>query len=152
VREPLTWDKAASHLGWTGKGRARRLKRLVLSREKSTGKRIATRIGTRTRPAYKLSLSALRRHLPELFRSKVEDLADNLKSYLAEIDDRIAAGAAEHVAEYVEPRLDELWQRDEQIAHQVGEIATRLASMAKLLKVPAVNDRDRPRSTTQKPG
>jgi hypothetical protein len=134
MREPLTWDRAAASVGWEGKGRARRLKRLVFAREREKGNRIATRYGKGRKQRTKVSLSALRKHCPELFRSKVEDLADNLKAYLSEIDERIAAGAAQHVAEYVEPRLDELWLRDEKIANQVEALAQRVGGLARVMR------------------
>lgn len=129
----MTWERAAEKLGWSGSGRGRRLKRLVFSREEKTGKRIATRVGTSRRPAYKVSLSALRRHLPELFKSKVDELEAIVSGYLAGIDERIAGKVADHVDEYVEPRLDELWERDEKIAGQIVSLATRVEALAKVV-------------------
>lgn len=137
----MTWDRAAGNLGWMGRGRARRLKRMVFARERETGKRIATRMGTKRKPAYKVSLSALRRHLPELFKSKVDELEAVVTGYLAGIDERIAGKVADHVDEYVEPRLDELWQRDEKIAGQVMGLAAGVEALSKVVM-------SRPRSTT----
>lgn len=127
----MTWDRAAGSLGWVGRGRARRLKRIVFARERDTGKRIATRMGSSRKPAYKVSLSALRRHLPELFKSKVDELETIVTGYLAGIDERIAGKVADHVEEYVEPRLDELWQRDEKIAGQVVVLASKVEALSR---------------------
>lgn len=145
----LTWNQAAKALGWTGKAAGRRLKRAVLARERQTGKRIATRLGSERRPDYRVTIGAIRRHLPELRPSKVDDLRERFGEYLASIDTRMSDSIAHHVAEYVEPRLDELWQRDEEIAERVNDLGLRVKLIADRMPT---NDRDRPLSTTLSTG
>ncbi len=130
MSQPMTWERAACVLKWDGRHRGRRLKRLVLAREKQTGKRIAIRLGGEQRTVYRVTMSALRKHCRDLFKSKVDEVADNFKAYFKDLDERIASGVAEHVEEYVEPRLEELWQRDEKIAEQVSELGRRVAHIA----------------------
>lgn len=139
----LTLDQAASRLRWEGRGRARRLKRLLFARERQTKKRILTRLGGEQRTKYRITLSALRRYCPELFKSKVDELQDNLKGFLKSIDERIADGVAEHVTTEVEPRLQELWERDEQLAGNIQEVARRVADLSGRV----IGPRERPRKT-----
>lgn len=140
----LSLDSAAGKLGWEGAHRRRRLKRLLFARERQTKKPIMTRLGSAKKPAYRVTMSALRKHTPELFKSKVDELADNFRVYLSTIDDRIAEVAAAHVTEHVEPRLQELWDRDEKIAQQVDALGKRFASALEAQRT----DRERPRAAT----
>jgi LPS O-antigen subunit length determinant protein (WzzB/FepE family) len=133
----LTLDQAAQQLHWEGRGRSRRLKRLLFARERQTKKRIMTRLGGDRRARYRITLSALRRYCPELFKSKVQELQDNLKGFLKSIDDRIADGVAEHVTTEVEPRLQELWERDEQLAGNIQEVARRVEQLSGHVKRPS---------------
>jgi hypothetical protein len=128
----LTFDEAAEKIGWTGKGRGRRLKRACFARERETKRRIITRMGSERMPAYKVTLGALRKAFPELFgRSKVDALQANFRNYLAAIDERIAEKTAAHVTEHVEPRLQELWERDEAIAERVDALAERVVALSR---------------------
>lgn len=140
----LSLDQAAGKLGWEGAHRRRRLKRLLFARERQTKKPIMTRLGSAKKPAYRVTMSALRKHTPELFKSKVDDLAENFRNYLSTIDDRIAEVVTGHVTEHVEPRLQELWERDEKIAEQVNQLGRRVAALATV----STTDRERPRTAT----
>lgn len=125
-RELLTFRKMAGRLGWgESEAAGKRLKRAVRTRERELGKRIATRSGAHCR----ISETALTRWMPELKRSKVDELAANFRSYLTDIDSKIAEGAAAYVAENVDPRLDELFQRDETIAKNLDALASRIAQI-----------------------
>ncbi len=126
-RELLTFRKMASRLGW-GDSRAasRKLARAVRAREQETGKRIATRTGGGHQ---RITESALTRWMPELKRSKVDELMVNFRAYLTDIDTKIAEGAAAYVSENVDPRLDELFERDEKIAKTVDQLGARLAQL-----------------------
>lgn len=126
----MTLDQAALRLHWEGRGRARRLKRLLFARERQTKKRIMTRLGGEKMTKYRVTLSALRRYCPELFKSKVHELQDNLKGFLKSIDERISEGVVSHVATEVEPRLQELWERDEQLAGNIQEVAKRVEQLS----------------------
>lgn len=124
-RDLLTFRKMAGRLGW-GPTRAAgiRLARAVRDRERELGKRIATRTAGGHQ---RITESALTRYMPELRRSKVDELAANFRSYLTDIDAKIAEGAAAYVAENVDPRLDELWARDETLAKNLDALGARVA-------------------------
>ena len=126
----LTWREAAQELGW-GDSRAAglRLQHAVLTQERLKRIRIATRVqprGTGCKPHCRITLSALRRHLPELKASAVDELSRNLRKHLTELDRRIAARCTEHINAKLEPRLKELWDRDEQLAQAITELSKRL--------------------------
>lgn len=127
----LTFDEAAKRLKWEGRWRGLRLKRACFARERELKRRFVTRLGSSRMPSYKITLSALRRAFPELFASKVDSLQANFKNYLLAIDARISERVATHVDEHVEPKIQELWERDERIAGTVDELAKRVALMAK---------------------
>ena len=98
--ELLTLDKAAEQLGWrdttrasgSPTARARRLFKAIRSRERETGKRILHRRQTKYRRHKRVTMLALREHLPELFPGERTRLADEgqFKQVLRSIDDRIA--------------------------------------------------------------
>lgn len=122
-------------LGWEGPG-GRRLRRYLVKREKKIGRRIMLRVGTPGKHrhgggAYRVTMSALRRWCPELFDAEVS--MATFREYVKGIDSRISLIVAEHVAEHVEPRLDELWQRDETIQNNLNELAVRVNTLAGLM-------------------
>jgi DNA anti-recombination protein RmuC len=109
----------------------RRLRDAVIAAEAQQGKRIATRLAGRRHPKTRITMGALARHMPELRRSKVDQLADNFRGYLRDIDERIAEGAAEEVQRLVEPRIRELRETDEQLQRELNALAERVALIAK---------------------
>jgi hypothetical protein len=127
--ELLTLPDAQQRLGMAG-GRGRRLKRLLLAREAEAGKRIMIRLSGGRRPKPRVTWSLLRKHCPELFESKVQQLERDMRGYLDAIDAKISESVAAHMTDQVEPRLDELWQRDEVIAESVRKLAQRVARIA----------------------
>ena len=135
--ELLTMGAAQRALGLKWESRGRRLLRHVLAKETETGQRIAQRVTTRgsgRKRHLRVSLSSLRRHCPELFPSAVDELQRGFRTYLSEIDERVATITDERIAATVEPRLDELWERDEKIARSVKDLAVRVKSLAGVLK------------------
>lgn len=127
--ELLTLPDAQQRLGMAG-GRGRRLRRLLLAREAETGKRIMIRLPGGRRQNKRVTWSLLRKHCPELFESKVQQLERDMRGYLDAIDAKIIESVSAHVTDHVEPRLDELWQRDEVIAESVRKLAQRVATIA----------------------
>lgn len=119
----LTFAAAQREIGIAGPG-GRRLKRYVLRREKQIGKQIAIRTGTR-RVTYKVSIAALRKHCPALFTDS-NALEREFKKHLKAIDDKIQERVIDHISEHVDPKIDELWQRDEIIANNVNQLARRI--------------------------
>jgi hypothetical protein len=123
----LSLPRAQREVGWGNASGGRRLKRYLLKREKALGRRIMIRVGGVDAPPYRVTLSALRRYCPELFGGETTPQnAALFREYIRGIDQRICEKVAEQIAEHVEPRLDELWERDEQIMGNVAELAKRV--------------------------
>ena len=142
--ELLSLPDAQRRLGMPGP-HGRRLKRLLLAKEAQAGKRIMIRLSGGRRPKPRVTWSLLRKHCPELFESKVQQLERDMRSYLDAIDAKIIESVSAHVTDHVEPRLEELWQRDEVIAESVRKLAQRVATIAGPPK-PVVALRKAPRS------
>lgn len=147
-QELLTWREATSALGWIDGGTeaaGRRLKDKVLTRETQSGKQIATR-DKGQRPMW-VTVSAIMRHMPELRRSRVDQLSKALAAYNAETDRRVAEAIEAKLAESVEPRLEELWQRDEKLALEVEAQGRRINGLSRVVSRVRRGQKDRPTST-----
>lgn len=111
--------------------RGQMLGRLIAAAEKRAGVTIGVFIERKARRRRKVTLGQLRRHLPELFPpSSVSAVERTLRTYLAGIDQRIAEKCAEQIARDVDPRLDELWGRDEKLAQGLLDLTRRVAQLA----------------------
>ncbi|HTJ17808.1 MAG TPA: hypothetical protein VL494_13605 [Steroidobacteraceae bacterium] len=127
-RDVLTFRQMARRLGWSDtRASGRKLARLIRAREKETGRRIAT---TTEGGHRRITESALTRYLPELRRSKVDELMGNFRAYLSDIDDRIAEGAAAYIAENVDPQIAELRADDQKLARMLDELGRRMVLVA----------------------
>lgn len=116
-----------------GDGRGRKLVRLIRKREQKLGVQILHVRSGPQRRRYRVAMAALRSHLPELFRergSQVDGLDAAMREFLDDIDDRIANGIVKHHEAHVEPRLTELWERDEKIARNVIELTKRVRDLS----------------------
>lgn len=154
-QELLTWREATTALGWTDGGTeaaGRRLRDKVLAREAQTGRQIATRsLGARPKPMW-VTMSAIMRHMPELRRSRVDSLSKALAEYNAESDKRIARAIESKLAESVEPRLEELWQRDEKLAVEVEAMGKRIHGLSRVVSHVRRDQKDRrPQTVTDAP-
>lgn len=78
----------------------------------------------------RVTMALMRRWCPEAFQSKVDSLQSDFRTYLKAIDQRIEAGAAAHVTKHVEPRLVELFKRDEKLAGNIDDLMRRVATIA----------------------
>jgi hypothetical protein len=128
---PLTFRRAAAELGWGDTRKAgRRLRGMVLARERDKGAKIAARGPGRHRPIRGVTLSAIAEHLPELRPSRLSELGQKFRDALAEIDDnirRVARAETESaITDLVNPQLAELRARDEEIAANLNELAARV--------------------------
>lgn len=147
-QELLTWREATSALGWSDGGTeaaGRRLKDKVLAREAVSGKQIATRDKGK-RPMW-VTIGAIMRHMPELRRSRVDALSKALAEYNAEADRRIANAIEAKISESVDPRLEELWQRDEKLAVEIEAQGRRIHGLSRAVSRVKRGQKDRPRST-----
>lgn len=149
-RNLLTWRKATIELQFEGAGSeaaGRRLKKAVLAREVQLGKQIATRLGSGPRPKMRITLSAVMRWLPELRRSRVDRLSDALREFNADTDRRVTEIVTEQLAESVEPRLEELWQRDEKLAIEFEGLTKRVNGISRAVSRVNRSQKNRPAST-----
>lgn len=127
----MTFRQAAAWLGM-GKSRyaARKLERRVLSKERKLGASLVVRMSSAEKETRSVTGSMLRQHFPEFFPSKVKQLRRDMEQRLAAIDEHVRAASQAFVAQQVEPRLAELWERDEQIAESLNELAERVELLA----------------------
>jgi hypothetical protein len=128
MSEPVSARRAAAECGY-GNSRAavRRFKRLVENRERHLCITLtAKRSGEH--PRYNVELC--REHIPELRQSRVEILARRLPDLVREIKDRVTEDAANAACERMEPRLRELWERDEQIAEFTERLDVRVQQLS----------------------
>lgn len=131
--EPITFKQAAKAIGWKRGGvhaSARRLRRLAMRREREKGLRFVLR-DQRGRP-WLITLGAITRHLPELRPSRVDTLAESLRPVLEQVERRAREIVAEKIEKHVEPELQRLHDRDEQIASEVANIGKAIAGMTGL--------------------
>ena len=136
-QELLTWREVTTKLGWPDGGTdaaGRRLKRVVLAREAQCGKQIATRTGTGPAAQLRVTVGAVLRHLPELRRSRFDRFQADMAKIGTGITGRVSAIVADQLAELVEPRLDELWERDEVLAIEQERTAKQVESLSKAVE------------------
>lgn len=119
--EPISLAAAERALGWRGGSRGEKLRRYVLARESQLKRPGAILVvtGSGRRRHERVSLGALRRFCPELWPSKADDLAKNLRDYLRSIDERVADAFAEQVEAHIEPRLKELFDRQAKLEQRL---------------------------------
>jgi hypothetical protein len=114
--------------------RGRTLLELLNAKERKLGREIMIRKGRGLKNRHlRVTMSMVRQHCPELFPSAVDDLQRSFRRYLEDIDEHIAAGVAEHVAAHVDPKLDELWERDEKIAKNVKALGERVDKLSRVV-------------------
>lgn len=126
--ELLTYAQAQRRIpGFKGDRQGMRLRRIVEARERRIGKAIAVLVANGGRKHARVTMTALRQHLPQLFPSKVDTLARDMGGYLARIDGRMALIAKQAIDEQVRPHIKKLYDRDETIAEEVRKLGERIA-------------------------
>ena len=113
--------------------RGRKLGRAIEAAEKRTGHTIGVVYRGPTYRRRKVTLSECRRYLPQLFPDSgpnLDAIERAIRTYMGDLDDRISERCAEQIARDVEPRISELWERDERIARSVLDLAKRVATLA----------------------
>jgi hypothetical protein len=137
--EPLTFPAAAQEIGWKAdhkgdyRAAGRRLLRLALRREAESQKRFIIRDSS-GRPV-KVTLGALSRFLPECLPGRVDTLAASLRPVLEGVEQRVQEIVDERIQITVEPELQRLFNRDEELALQLkSTMAAVDALSAALLK------------------
>ena len=102
LEQELTFREAAVALRRSNDPDGRRLKKLVIARERQTGKRIAVRLGGPKSPKLRVALGALYRAFPELRASH----ADNVAEAMATVVDRIDARTEKLIHKFIERRIE----------------------------------------------
>lgn len=151
----LTFAQASEELG-LGKGvyAGRRLRRLVLAKERKAGVEIAVRGGGMERPIRGVRIATLRQHLPEVAppaspRGERSQLIAEARAYLRDFDERMSevarAEAEAVVGQLVQPQLDELRGDANEALALCRDLARRLPAI--LPKGTSENDTTRARKT-----
>lgn len=132
--EPLTFPAAAKEIGWKpdekGDYRAagRRLLRRCRARELELRQQFITR-DSAGRPV-KVTLGALGRFLPECLPSRVDLLAATLRPLFEEVERRAQEIVDERIQTRVEPELQRLFNRDEELAKQLEATMETVANLS----------------------
>lgn len=151
--EPLTFVEAAKAIHWEAdrngshKPAARRLLRLALRREREMGRRFIVR-DSAGRP-FRVTLGALTRYMPELRPSRVDTLAATIRPLLVEIEARAQEIVTATLDERVEPELQRLHDRDENLAEELAQLVLAVRALTKGPAGPVPTPATEPRKTTR---
>lgn len=118
--ELLTMEQAAEEVGWCGKYRWKRMRRLLERKESEFGKSIVSRIGKRG--DRKITRGSLRYYCPELFKSSIDDMASKFRQSLTEIDIKLDRRISEH------PRIVRIISDQKSIRRDLNALAERVKS------------------------
>ncbi len=109
--QELSFSRAAHVLERPDDPKGRRLRNLVMARERQLGTTIAIRLAGDQAPKLRVTLGAIYRFLPELRRPRTEALAELLRQALLESEARTAQKVSDHVLKKLEPRIQTLEKR-----------------------------------------
>ena len=132
--QPITFLRAVREIGWSAdrngslKPAARRLLRLVLLKEQQIGKEFAVR--DRSGRPWQVTLGALTRYLPELRPSHIDTMGASLRALQLQFEGRMEEIADERIDIRVEPELQTLHNRDEQMASEVESLIGVISKLA----------------------
>lgn len=100
--KPLSFAAASRALGFGDPVNGRRLRDLVLAREKKTGREIAIRLES---GALRVTITALKREFPTLFKSREYAMEKRLERIVRDLDDRIERVAMSAAESFTGPAL-----------------------------------------------
>lgn len=135
----LQFKEASALLGMGDDSAAgRRLKRLVVAKERQSGVSIAIRGYGTERALRGVTIGAIQQHMPELLpatfgatRDSRAALVQETRGYLAAFDERAAkiarAEAEAAIGELVQPQIDELRSSNDEALELCRDIAKRLS-------------------------
>jgi hypothetical protein len=104
--QELSFSQAAAELQRQNDPLGRKLRNLVMARERQTGQRIAIRLSEGREPKLRVTIGAIYRALPELRPARVDDLARLVKPMLDRQEVRTRALIREEIDQTVTPRLE----------------------------------------------
>lgn len=105
LEEELSFREAAQELGRKRDPRGRKLRSMVLAKERRIGREIAIRLSGAKEPKLRVTLGAIYRHFPELRPARVDDLVVLARQLAERGDARTRSLVQQILAEGVEPRL-----------------------------------------------
>lgn len=120
--QELTFSRAAAELQRQDDPIGRKLRNLVMSRERETGKRIALRMSNGPEPKLRITIGQIYRHLPELRPARVDDLARLVKPMLDRQEARTRTLVREEIAETVTPRMERMEKKAASIEKCLREL------------------------------
>jgi hypothetical protein len=106
--QELSFSRAARVLERKDDPKGRRLRNLVMARERQLGTTIAIRLAGDQAPKLRVTLGAIYRYLPELRRARTDALADLLRQALLESEARTTQKVLSEVRQKYEPRIESL--------------------------------------------
>lgn len=106
--QELSFSRAARALERKDDPKGRRLRNLVMARERQLGIPIAIRLAGDQAPKLRVTLGAIYRHLPELRRARTDALADLLRQALLESEARTAEKIRREVVSPLVSRIESL--------------------------------------------
>jgi len=113
--QELSFSQAAAELQREGDPIGRKLRNLVIARERETGKRIAIRLGGTKEPKLRVTIGSLYRHLPELRPARIDDLARLVRPMLERQEERLTTRTENLIREKVDrdvlPRVEKVEKR-----------------------------------------
>lgn len=120
--EELSFREAALALGRRRDSRGRRLRNMVIARERQSGKLIALRLGGEVEPKLRVTLGALYRAFPELRPARVDELASIVRPFVERADERTRFLVREEISQDIEPRVVFLEKHAELTTEYLGKI------------------------------
>lgn len=138
IDQELSFRDAASALGRKHDPRGERLRNLVQTRERQTGKPIAIRLAGESEPKLRITLSALYRAFPEMRPARIDYLAASLKELLSEVD--------AHTESVVLKVLEK-----QRVLARLDRLERRTAAAESFLKNLAENEVEQARTTRNRP-
>lgn len=105
LEQELSFREAAQALEREHDPRGRRLRNMVVARERQTGRQIAIRLAGEKEPKLRITLGALYRAFPELRPARVDDLMAMARHLQERGEARTKTVVLEVLAETMEPRL-----------------------------------------------
>jgi len=103
--EELSFSAAARELQRHRDPKGRKLRNMVVARERQTGKQIAIRLAGQKEPKLRITIGALYRAFPELAPAKIDDIARLMKPMLERAEARTRVVVREEIARDVLPRI-----------------------------------------------
>jgi hypothetical protein len=104
--QEMSFSRAAAVLNRDDDPLGRKLRNMVIRKERETGQRIAIRLSDGPEPKLRICIGALYRHLPELRPAQVGDLARLMKPMLDKADARTRTVVQEEIKRGILPRLE----------------------------------------------